>query len=91
MLALIEVAFPAVSQSKPVMEELVGFRSWNLEAGKAFAFDDGLVALTAAESCSTFQKSPPLLPRAPFRHEPCPPREIQFDDREFPGGAWVRR
>jgi len=60
LLALIEVAFPAVSQSKPVMEELVGFRSWNLEADKAFALDDGLVTLTAAESCSTFQKSPPL-------------------------------
>jgi len=38
------------------MEELVDFRSWNLEADKAFARDDGLVALTAVNSCFAFHK-----------------------------------
>jgi hypothetical protein len=34
LLALLKVPFPAVSRANPVMKELVGFLSWNLEADK---------------------------------------------------------
>jgi hypothetical protein len=45
LLALLKVPFPAVSQANPVMSELVGFLSWNLEADKVLARNDGLVVL----------------------------------------------
>src|SRR5712692_5051526 len=61
LLALVEVPFPAVSDTKPVMEELVGFLPWNLEADKAFAGDNGQVALTAVDDCCPFHGSPPEL------------------------------
>jgi hypothetical protein len=66
------------------MEELVGFRSWNLEADKAFARDDGLVALTAVNSCFAFHKSPPLCLMPLFgKRKRCPPREIQATTVNF--------
>jgi hypothetical protein len=53
------VFFPAVSDTKSAVEELVSFFPWNLEADKAFVLDNGPVALTAVGS-SPFHKSPPF-------------------------------
>jgi hypothetical protein len=61
LLALLKVPFPAVSDAKAVMEELVGFPAWNLEVDKAFARGNGLLALTAVDDCSAFHGSPPEL------------------------------
>lgn len=73
------------------MEELVDFRSWNLEADKAFARDDGLVALTAVDSCLAFHKSPALCVVPLFRQaQTLPVDGSSGDDREFPGGACSR-
>jgi hypothetical protein len=47
LLALLKVPFPAVSRANPVMSEPVGFLSWNLEADKVLARNDGLVVLIA--------------------------------------------
>ena len=64
------------------MEELVGFFPWNLEADKAFARDNGLVALTAVGS-SPFHKSTPLcLVRVVGKRKLCF-QEKSGDDREF--------
>jgi hypothetical protein len=59
LLALAEVAFPAVSGTESAMEELVGFFPWNLEADKAFARHNGLLALTALDRCDPNHESPP--------------------------------
>jgi UDP-N-acetylmuramyl pentapeptide phosphotransferase/UDP-N-acetylglucosamine-1-phosphate transferase len=50
LFAFLQVYFPAVPNAKPVMEELIAFLPWNLEADKVFAGDNGLVALTAVDS-----------------------------------------
>jgi hypothetical protein len=43
------------------MEELVGFRSWKLEANKAFTRDDGLLTLTALDNDFALHGSSPEL------------------------------
>jgi hypothetical protein len=66
------------------MEELVGFLPWNLEADKALARYNGLVTLTAVDSCSPLHKSPPLcLASLVGKRKFCPRREIQLTTVNF--------
>jgi hypothetical protein len=58
-----QMYFPAVSDTKSAMKERVGRSTWNLEADKVFARDNGLPTLAAAGDCFAFHgvTSRPLL------------------------------
>ena len=66
------------------MEELVDFLSWVLEADKAFARDNGLMALAAVGVCCPFHKSPPTCLVSLLGNPNRALRENSADDREFP-------
>ena len=53
--------FPAVSDAKSAVKEIVGFVARNLEADKAFTRDNGALAFAAINDCFPFHGSPPAL------------------------------
>ena len=50
----VQMHFPAVSDTKSAMKELVDRFTWNLEADKVFTRDNGLPALATAGDCFAF-------------------------------------
>jgi hypothetical protein len=86
-LARVEAPFPAVSGANPVMEELVGFLARNLETHKAFARDNGLVALTAVDRCCSFHNFPQLCRVSLVGTANFTAARISVENREFSAGA----